>query len=577
MAKAILLLKNIGVEIFIVFLYILLINNYLGNAEKTMNADGVGYYDYLPSLFIHHDMLRNNAKAEKDTVLYERISSYAFYVDYQGFKVNKYPCGTAVLEAPFFFYTYLTTQKNGNQADGYQTSFQITIFHAALFYLFLTLFFLALLLKLYHIRKPIIIITQLLLVFSTGILEYANYDAGFSHIYSMFAITAFAYLAKSFFVTRQRKYFFLAALFLGLIVILRQLNVVIILFIPFLAGSFSELKVGLSIFKDIKSVFLSILIFLGMVSIQGILWYAQTGHFLVYSYQGEGFDFLKPEIFNILFSYRKGLFVYTPILLVSLLGLIYMLYKKQYYLTFTWMLFFSVLTYLLSSWHSWYYGCSFGQRPYIDYYVIFFISLAILLNGINLYAKFFGLLIAFATVPINIMQAYQYKAFIMEWINMDEKKYWDIFLKTDDKYKGLVWKKSYYMDYLEELSRYKLGDFEVKSGDNFLLFEVVTDTLIEVKKLEIIQVKFNNEFFENNDSRVILSVTNNDEKTSYYWHAVPLIHFKELDFGEYQTGFYNFQFTPIQDTMSRTIKISISGDNQLNSIKDVEVLLLRKK
>jgi len=160
---------------------------------------------------------------------------------------------------------------------------------------------------------------------------------------------------------------------------------------------------------------------------------------------------------------------------------------------------------------------------------------------------------------------------------MDEKKYWDIFLKTDDKYKGLVWKRSFVMQYLEELSHFEPGDFKIKSGENLNIFEIDTDTLAEIKNLEIIQVKLKNDFVESNNSRVVLSVTNNDNSTSYYWHAVPLIHLKETSFGEYQTGFYNFQFTPIQGTVSKTIKISFSSDNQLNSIEDVEVILLRRK
>jgi len=113
MDKLIHIIKGIIVELIIVFLFIFLINNYLGNVEKTMKADGVGYYDYLPSTFIHHDILRKNFTVEQDPSLYNRISKYDWYVNYKGFKVNKYACGTAVLESPFFFYTYLTTPLAG--------------------------------------------------------------------------------------------------------------------------------------------------------------------------------------------------------------------------------------------------------------------------------------------------------------------------------------------------------------------------------------------------------------------------------------------------------------------------------
>ncbi|MFA5417123.1 MAG: hypothetical protein WC341_01565 [Bacteroidales bacterium] len=577
MGKMIKIIKNNAIEILIIFLYILLINNYLGNTDKTLNADGEGYYEYLPSLFIHHDIFRKNSTAEQDPTLYERISKYGFYVNYQNFKVNKYPCGTAVLEAPFFFYTYLTTPLAGDENDGYQLPFQRTVFHAAIFYLFLSLLFLARILKLYDVRKSIIVIIQLLVVFSTGVLHYANYEAGFSHIYSMFAITAFVYFSKTYFINRQRKDFLFASLFLGLILILRQVNVVIILFIPFLAGSFAELKAGLSIFKDLRTVLFSLLIILGLFSIQSFFWYAQTGHFLVYSYQGEGFNFLEPEIVNVLFSYRKGLFIYTPILIISLFGLLYLVYKRQYYLVVTWLLFFSILTYLLSSWHSWFYGCSYGQRPYIDYYIIFFILLAIFMDRINHIFRVLIILISLATIPINIIQTYQYKSFIMHWILMDEIKYWDIFLKTSDKYRGLVWKKTYNLDYLTETAGYDLGDMKIEKDTDKVIFKINSDTLEDLDNVKIIRLQMDNHFYEQNNSRIILSIKDILNNKSYYWHSTPFIVFKEGKFGEWQTGLYNYEFNPIPDSISKNLQIQIEAVGGENDLKNVRVSFLRKK
>ena len=165
MTKLILFLKKIGVEVVVVFFYILLINNYLGNVDTTINADGEGYYDYLPSAFIHNDLQRNNATIEQDTALYDRISKYGFYVDYHGYKVNKYPCGTAVLESPFFFFAYLTTPLEYNDNDGYQSPFQKAVFYSTLFYLFLALFFFGRSLRLFNINRVVIILLQILLVF----------------------------------------------------------------------------------------------------------------------------------------------------------------------------------------------------------------------------------------------------------------------------------------------------------------------------------------------------------------------------------------------------------------------------
>jgi len=171
-------IKSVIVEVFIIFLFILLINNYLKNSENTIRADGVGYYDYLPSLFIHHDLARKDIPFKNDPGIYNRISKLWAYIDYDNHKVNKYPCGTAVLQLPFFLETLTTTNLERNFNDGYQRPFHIAIFYATIFYLFLSLFFLKRTLELFNIKRHIIILTQLLIVFATSVTNYANYDAG---------------------------------------------------------------------------------------------------------------------------------------------------------------------------------------------------------------------------------------------------------------------------------------------------------------------------------------------------------------------------------------------------------------
>ena len=65
--------KYLIVEMIIIFGFIFSINNYIGNVEKTINADGIGYYDYLPSIFIHNDFIRYNDSRLENNSLYQRI------------------------------------------------------------------------------------------------------------------------------------------------------------------------------------------------------------------------------------------------------------------------------------------------------------------------------------------------------------------------------------------------------------------------------------------------------------------------------------------------------------------------
>ena len=101
MSKLLSFFKNIFWELVVVFFLILTFNNYLGNDKETIDADGIGYYDYLPSVFMYHDIDRKDKPVSMDSSFYNRIISKGVYIDYKGYKLNKYPCGTAVLISPF--------------------------------------------------------------------------------------------------------------------------------------------------------------------------------------------------------------------------------------------------------------------------------------------------------------------------------------------------------------------------------------------------------------------------------------------------------------------------------------------
>ena len=569
------ILKIIGVEIFIIFIFILLINNYIGNVDETIKADGIGYYDYLPSLFIHHDLIRKGIPNNQTSLLYDRINKLPEYVNYHNFKADICSCGTAVLELPFFTWTYLTTVREGNSNDGYQLPFQRTIFHAAIFYLFLSIFFLKKTLRLFNIKYYVIFISQLLLVLATGVTNYANYDAGFSHIYSLFAITTFIYFTFSFFRKRNLNHFIITCLLLGLIIIIRQVNILILFFIPFLAMTSENFRDGfMYLFRKWKILVLGILLLSGVLFIQCLLWYLQTGTLYVYTYQGFGFNFATPKLFKILFSYQKGLFVYTPVLFISLFGLIWLAYKRKYYLLLTWISFFLILTYVLSSWWCWYYGASYGLRAYIDYYAVFFIPFALLLDGIALKMKFAVIILSFLTIPLNIIQTYQYKEYILDWASMDKEKYWKVFLRTADRYRGLFWKKNYDYSQYSTVKEILIGNIGSSKNKVSLIYRINSHDIPDFDKVSLIQVLIDDVYDTRNDSKIILTINESKGIHNYYWSDPYLIHFAEKHFNEWQTGLCNYEITPINDPKEKIVELQVYSEKQNNNFKNVKLKFL---
>jgi len=221
-----------------------------------------------------------------------------------------------------------------------------------------------------------------------------------------------------------------AGIFLGLVILIRPLNGIVVLLVPFIVPEWNILKkLTVFVFSARGSVFFPA--FLVILMLQPLLWHAQAGEWLIWSYRGEGFNFSRPEIMNVLFSYRKGLFIYTPLLFISLFGLI-PLFKRSGMQFSAFILFLVLLTYLVASWWNWYYGDSFGMRPFIDFYGVFAILLALLGASSRNYKcdkiLFAGLVVlSFFT----LFQTWQYINRVIHPHDMNGDKYRYVFLRAD--------------------------------------------------------------------------------------------------------------------------------------------------
>lgn len=571
-------LKNFGTEVLIILGFILIANHFFDKAETPTQSDALGYYDYLPSIFIYHDFVRKNDPIQGNPELYNRIKKTGVYVDHHNYKVNKFASGTAFLQLPFFTAALLTTHLEGNNHDGYQEPFQKAVLISAFFYLFLSIYFLKKVLLLYDIKKYVILSCQILLVFGTLITNYAYFEAGFSHVYSLFAITAFIYFVKLFCLNKKSSHFIIALIFLGLIFVIRQMNIFIVLFVPFIAGSFKNIGDSFRmLFKNYKTLIIGIVLCIGVILIQLIPWYLQTGDFIVYSYHGEQFNFLDPHFFSILFSYKKGLFIYTPLLLVTLFSLIWLVYKKSFYLLASWISFFTILTYVLSSWWSWFYGCGYGLRAYIDYYSIFFIPFAMMLNEIKMIPRIIIISVSFLMIPINLIQTYQYKYNILHWIEMDKEKYWQVFLKTESRYNGLVWRNDIDENLYSVVYEVNAGDLCLPKKNEAVVFSVDCSKIEEFEKVTIVQVLMEHDFEEHDESRIAIAIHNKSKSKTYYWYERYLIHFNQKGLNKWQTGFFNFEFTSISDTDPKDLFVILKTGDQAEYLKNVRLRFLRHK
>ena len=392
--------------------------------QDVLESDAWGYYAYLPAVFIYNDLHFNFYQKIMHEGYFEERLAYEYRVGNDGKVANKYFCGTALVISPFFLGAHFLSSLLGYPQDGYNRIYILSVNMAAIFYTLLGLFFLSKILLFYTNKHRNIIIVLLAMAFGTQLFYYSFGEPGMSHVYSFCFVNLFIHKTKSWFVHSNKLDLFSAAFALGIIFLIRPFNILILLLVPFLAGDWTNLKLGFIRYATrINILITSIIIFVAIASIQSIFYYKQTGHIWVDSYPGEDFNFLKPHLFEILFSFKKGLFIYTPIALLAQLSLFYFWKKTQRYLMWSYLFFFIILTYLLSCWWIWYYGGSFSLRAYIEYFGIFAILLTVLLND----ARFFKLntFVILVCIVLCQIQTYQYRYFIIHWSEMNQEKYFD--------------------------------------------------------------------------------------------------------------------------------------------------------
>lgn len=392
------------------------------NKKTIISSDGLGYYNYLPAIFINDNL---------DDLPYNP----SFTNNVEGRIVNKYFVGTALLNVPFFMIAHTIAINSNYETDGFSAPYQFMVIMAALFYLFVGLVSLLKLLRLYKISDFNSTIAVLLILFGTNLFYYSVVAGSMSHVYSFSAITCFALMIKKLLQTRRLKFLYIASFLYALIILIRPTNGIVILLPLILSTNKIELiNLFADIFKKWNRLILSIFIFAGTLSIQFFIWHEQSGNYIIWSYSDEGFYFFNPEVINVLFSFKKGLFIYTPIAFISLFGL-RNLFKRNKYQFFMLLSFLIILIYIISSWWSWYYGDSFGLRTFIDYYFIFGLLLGLLLerNQAGLRRVFLFLILIFFVI-LNMLQSYQYYKGIIHVNNMSSEKYWQVFLKTGDKH-----------------------------------------------------------------------------------------------------------------------------------------------
>ena len=410
-----------------------------GIPNNVFTWDTWGYYLYLPQTILHGDP----AITEFSNIQYVLDNyppgdpNYLYQIHHlpNGNYLNQYWCGVSILSLPFFYLGHAAAWFFNYPMDGYSYPYQIAFIAGNFTYMILGMLIFRKLLNLFF--TPVFTgLTLIIVCLGTNYLNIHLSGIGMTHIYLFPLYTLVVYYSVKLYRTYKTRYIFILAFLVALVILVRAVDGLIIL-IPLLwgIGNLKELRIRVKKMWELRfPLAIALIIGMGIVSIQFIYFKITSGSFFINSYANpeESLYLDEPHIFEFLFSFQKGWFIYTPIMVFSIAGL-FVLFKKSKGVFFPVLVFTIIFIYVSSSWSTWWYGYSFSQRTMIQTYPILALPIGAFLSqylktkkGKFLLSPLFLLLIG-----LNVFQTYQYKERILHGSRMSFAAYWEIFGKTE--------------------------------------------------------------------------------------------------------------------------------------------------
>jgi hypothetical protein len=381
---------------FIAIIFILLLIATLNyalpkRAEIIGHADGLLYFIYLRSIVIDHDL-----EFEND---YQLIKfDYDIPRNTAGRAVNLMPPGMAILWVPLYLIAHLITL--GLNAlgwkiplNGLSPPYIISVLISNWIYGLIGTIFCYKLCNRYFSPFDSMLATLSTFI-ASFMVYYLIFDPFFAHIGSFFAVMGFVYYWYTTREHRTYQHWLLLGLFAGLMAIIRWQNIIFVLLlgIDLLLALIKYLKNKNCI--EFKKFFIAHLLFLVIFILVAVLpqlvvWKLTYGFFpltpndLIVLRGGSHYLLWNnPCFWEVLCSSRNGLFSWTPVAMLGLIGFFFF-YKKDKWLTRYLLLTFLIMLYINSIVTDWWGGGGFGMRRFDGFIILFALGIATIISGLR--------------------------------------------------------------------------------------------------------------------------------------------------------------------------------------------------
>ena len=346
-------------------------------------GDGLGYYAPLRSILFDHDLVVTN-EYEYFATTHSRFgggSRWPHAIPHY----SKYTIGMAVILAPFYlvahvvvsvlvFLGVLNVEANGLSWP-YELfycvgSISLGVAGLVCTYRACRLFF----------GRMASLLAVLGVWAASPLTYYVFIENSMSHAISQGLVSALVYFSLHGIVRQKRPNGLLLGTLLGLATLVRPQDALFgIVPATALLVSFDR--------QDIKATLSAaiwmVASFLTLLSAQLIAYFTQYGTVINSPYMIEGssstsgssFNWFTPALLDVLFSGHRGLFIWHPLTLISITGLI-LLGRRNMTVAITAAVALFLQIYLVAAWHCWWQGASLGSRMLSCSTLIFALGLA---------------------------------------------------------------------------------------------------------------------------------------------------------------------------------------------------------
>jgi len=420
------------ITVFAIVFFLAFIRMYYAKWESptklnVLTWDAFGYYLYLPGQFIYNDLNKMEWVGEIKEKYQTTGPVYQISTLPNGNVAIKYLAGIAILYSPFFFAGHLIAGWFSFPQDGFSAPYQFFICIAALFYAFLGLWVLRKVLLRYF-ADNVTALTLLLMALSTNYPQYVSVDSGMTHGF-IFALYPLLLVAT---IRWHQQPTFIKALLIGAIIglgVVSRPTEGVMLFIPLFYGTQNSIskKEKWTLVRQNRSHIIAAFIG-GFVAIlpQLIYWKIVSGHW-IYDV-GSKWSFLQPH-WQVLFGWEKGWFIYTPVVVLMVLGIFFFRKNPFYHAVVT---FFLLNLWIVMAWSDWRYGASYSCRALVQSYAVMALPMAMVIQKVLTdRLKYIVWSVGIFLIGLNIFQIWQYNKGILHYNDMNRRYYQAIFMNPN--------------------------------------------------------------------------------------------------------------------------------------------------